>query len=206
MKRRTFSHKPGFTLVEMIIIISVIAILSTISIIAYQYIRQDAYDAKAKTALQQIETAFKSYITAGNKVPMRYYSPYGFYTDPGGGSTEQGIPINNGGGIGKALVNAGFLSSNLLDSLKNGPQKNTALKNSIAFAQCGKNKAFFYIEVYRKGMTQAELWNKVHSLECERKTKDDWYAEHGLSPSLSMAATGTVNGPARYILAEIDFT
>ena len=55
-------------------------------------------------------------------------------------------------------------------------------------------------------MTQAELWNKVHSLECERKTKDDWYAEHGLSPSLSTVTTGTVNGPARYILAEIDLT
>ena len=155
MKRSTFSHKPGFTLVEMIIIISVIAILSTISIIAYQYIRQDAYDAKAKTALQQVETGFKSYITAGNKVPMRYYSPYGFYADPGGGSIEQGIPVNHGGGIGRALVNAGFLSSNLLDSLKN---------------------------------------------------KDDWYAEHGLSPSLSTVTTGTVNGPARYILAEIDLT
>lgn len=206
MKRSTFSHKPGFTLIEVIIIISTIAILSAISVVAYQYVRQDAYDAKAKTALQQVETGFKAYITAGNKVPMRYYREYGFYNDPGGGSIEEGIPVYHGGGIGRTLVNAGFLSSNLLDSLKNGPQKNTALKNGIAFAQCGKNKAFFYIEVYRKGMTQAELWDKVHSLECEQKNKSNWLAEHGITPSFSAVMTGTSHGPARYILAEIDLT
>ena len=185
MKRSTFSHKPGFTLVEMIIIISVIAILSAIGIVSYQHVRQNAYDAKAKNALQQVETAFKAYITAGNKIPMRYYHPLNVYN---------------------ALNKAGFLSGNITDDLKNGPKKDTDLKNNIGFRQCGKDKVFFYIEIYGKGIEQREFSKKMEDLHCQQKTDEAWLAEHGISRYAGGWGSGNFRIQPNYLVAEIDLT
>ena len=206
MKRRTISHKPGFTLVEMIIIISVIAILSAIGIVSYQHVRQNAYDAKAKNTLQQVETAFKAYITAGNKIPMRYYHPLKFYNDPGGGWMDLGVSVFHGGGIGNALNKAGFLSGNITDDLKNGPKKDTDLKNNIGFRQCGKDKVFFYIEIYGKGIEQREFSKKMEDLHCQQKTDEAWLAEHGINRYAGGWGSGNFRVQTNYLVAEIDLT
>ena len=194
----------GFTIVEIIIAICIIGIISVISVVSYHKLRENAYDAAAKETLHQVETAFKAYVAGGNKVPMRYYSG-GFYNSPGGGWYDQGVKVDNGGGIGLAMHKANYLPNDLLNPLKNGPKKNPYLKNNIAFETCGKNKVFFYIEVYNSGITERELRDRKHALHCHDKTEADWRAEHELPFIGDMWGDGLLVSEPRYIVAEIDF-
>lgn len=193
----------GFTIVEIIIAICIIGIISVISVVSYHKLRENAYDAAAKETLHQVETAFKAYVAGGNKVPMRYYSG-GFYNSPGGGWYDQGVKVDNGGGIGLAMHKANYLPNDLLNPLKNGPEKDPY--SNIAFITCGKNKVFFYIEVYNSGITQRELKDRIRPLDCLSKTYRDWRAEHGLPfPGFEAHTDTSLRSEPRYIVAEIDF-
>ena len=194
----------GFTLVEIIIAICIIGIISVISVVSYHKLRENAYDAAAKETLHQVETAFKAYVAGGNKVPMRYYSG-GFYDSPGGGHTDLGVKVFNGGGIGRAMHQANYLPDNLLNTLKNGPTKDTSLKNNIGYIECGKNKVFFYIEVYNDGIEQKQMRKKMDDLKCIQKTDLDWQAEHGVTRYAGGWGSGDLAVQPRYIVAEIDF-
>lgn len=196
----------GFTIVEIIIAICIIGIISVISVVSYHKLRENAYDAVAKETLHQVETAFKAYVAGGNKIPMKYYEYNGFYDSPAERREEQGVKVYNGGGIGLAMHKANYLPNDLLNPLKNGPKKDPYLKNNIAFMTCGKNKVFFYIEVYNGGITQRELKDRIHPLDCMRKTYLAWLAEHGLPyPGGDAFADMSLPGDPRYIVAEIDF-
>jgi prepilin-type N-terminal cleavage/methylation domain-containing protein len=59
---RTFAvQKAGFTIVELLIVIVVIAVLATISVVAYSGIQARANDARMVSAVTQIEKALKLY-------------------------------------------------------------------------------------------------------------------------------------------------
>ena len=195
----------GFTIVEIIMAICIIGIISAISVVSYHKLRENAYDTVAKETLHQVETAFKAYVAGGNKIPMKHYTFYGFYDSPGGGWNEDGIKTYSSGGIGLAMHKANYLPNDLLNPLKNGPKKDPYLKNNIGFATCGKNKAFFYIEVYNGGITQRELNDRVFTQDCSSKTHSDWLAEHRLPFRGHLWTTGLLRSKPRYIVAEIDF-
>lgn len=201
----TMKNINGFTLVELIIGICVIGILTGIATISYSKFRENAYDAAAKETLHQVETAFKSYVAGGNKVPLRNYKPLGFYDSPGGGYTDSGVRVFDGGGIGRAMHQANYLPDNLLNTLKNGPTKDTSLKNNIGYRECGKNKVFFYIEVYNDGIEQKQMRKKMDDLRCSEKTYLDWQAEHGITSYAGGWGSGDLTTQPRYIVAEIDF-
>ena len=195
----------GFTIVEIIIAICIIGIISAISVVSYHKLRENAYDAVAKETLHQVETAFKAYVAGGNKIPLKYYKSLGFYDSPGGGYTDLGVKVLNGGGIGRAMHQANYLPDNLLNTLKNGPTKDTSLKNNIGYIECGKNKVFFYIEVYNDGIEQKQMRKKMDDLKCIQKTDLDWQAEHGVTRYAGGWASGDLAVQPRYIVAEIDF-
>lgn len=195
----------GFTIVEIIMAICVIGIVSVISAVSYSKLRENAYDATAKETLHQVETAFKAYVAGGNKVPLRHYKSTRFYDSPGGGWDDLGVKAYSGGGIGLAMHKANYLPNDLLNSLKNGPKKDTDLKNNIGYKECGKNKVFFYIEVYSGGIEQRELRNKMDALNCTQKTDNDWLAEHGLVRHAGGWGGGDFRIQPHYLVAEIDF-
>ena len=191
----------GFTIVEIIIAICIIGIISVISVVSYHKLRENAYDAVAKETLHQVETAFKAYVAGGNKIPMKHYEYNGFYDSPGGERTEEGVKVYSGGGIGLAMHKANYLPNDLLNPLKNRP----SLYNNIYFETCGKNKVFFYIEVYNGGITERELKNRKRALNCYGRTEMAWLAEHGL-PFIGYVSADMVSPRnPRYIVAEIDF-
>lgn len=194
----------GFTIVEIIMAICIIGIISAISVVSYHKLRENAYDAVAKETLHQVETAFKAYVAGGNKVPMKHYEYNGFYDSPGGGWNEDGVKVYSGGGIGLAMHKANYLPNDLLNPLKNGPKKDPYLKNNIGFLTCGKNKVFFYIEVYNGGIAEHERKDRV-SQDCSYKTHLDWLAEHRLPFRGHLWTTGLLRTKPRYIVAEIDF-
>ncbi|OYW42898.1 hypothetical protein B7Z28_01170 [Candidatus Saccharibacteria bacterium 32-45-3] len=58
---KTRSFTPAFTIVELLIVVVVIAILASITIIAYNGVRQQAEDASIKSELQQLGKRVMSY-------------------------------------------------------------------------------------------------------------------------------------------------
>lgn len=61
--------KSGFTIVELLIVIVVIAILATISIVAYNGIQQRASNTKTISAVSQVVKSISSYIATNDSYP-----------------------------------------------------------------------------------------------------------------------------------------
>jgi len=68
MKKLTAKHA-GFTLVELLIVIVVIAILAAITIVAYNGIQQRAYNTRIVQGVAQYETALESYKAINGEYP-----------------------------------------------------------------------------------------------------------------------------------------
>lgn len=64
------ANKRGFTIVELIIIITVIGILASIGIISYSGYRQRAAKAAADSTVQQTKLKLGEYFTDNNKYPV----------------------------------------------------------------------------------------------------------------------------------------
>lgn len=68
--------KSGFTIVELLIVIVVIAILAAISVVAYNGIQSRANDSRIKTAADQVEKAMRLYLADNSTFPtgLGWYS------------------------------------------------------------------------------------------------------------------------------------
>ncbi len=194
----------GFTIVELLVAIVVIAILAMIGFLSYNGIRQRAYDAKVDATLNQISKAVKSYTVKGNKIRQKYYAIQDFYANPGGGWASEGVTVHAGGGLGTELANRGFLSDNLQNGLKGGPKLDLGLKNRIKTINCGEDKLFVIIESY-SGVKESELNTKLNNLQCAWKTEVAWRKENGLpAPSGWGTASGHYTVQPSYKYVEID--
>ncbi len=70
-KKRTASWR-GFTLVELIVVITILAILATIGFLALSGYSQDAKDSAIKANVRSVQTAISSESALTNNSP-RYY-------------------------------------------------------------------------------------------------------------------------------------
>lgn len=95
----------GFTIVELLIVIVVIAILAAISIVAYTGIQQRARDAERLSDAQMIDKAIKS-----------YYAVHGEYP-PGGRSGGFERSTDTSEMFLEHLINSGFLPDSPLDPI-----------------------------------------------------------------------------------------
>ena len=64
-----FTQKDGFTLVEVMIVVAIIALLATIAMPNLLRARVNAHDSMAQTALKAISTAMETYISTENRYP-----------------------------------------------------------------------------------------------------------------------------------------
>jgi len=69
MKRQN-KHQYGFTIVELLIVIVVIAILAAISIVAYNGVQQRGRDSQRKADLQAISKAVELFYVDNGRYPM----------------------------------------------------------------------------------------------------------------------------------------
>lgn len=76
--RLTKISKPclGFTLIEMIVVISIIAVLSAISFVSYSGVQRGARDTKRQSDLKVIQSALEQY-----RADQTYYPVATFVTD-----------------------------------------------------------------------------------------------------------------------------
>lgn len=70
MKKRRAPKQKGFTIVELLIVVVVIAILAAISLVAYTNIQQRARDSQRKADLKTISTAVNLYYADNGNYPM----------------------------------------------------------------------------------------------------------------------------------------
>ncbi len=59
----------GFTLVELMIVITVIAILATIAVVSFSRVQKQARDTKRKGDVRALATALQAYFTERNTYP-----------------------------------------------------------------------------------------------------------------------------------------
>lgn len=57
----TYQRQPGFTIVELLIVIVVIGILAAITIVAYNGVQKRAFDTRRKSDIASIQKALTQY-------------------------------------------------------------------------------------------------------------------------------------------------
>lgn len=62
-------NKKGFTLIELLVVVAIIALLSTLAIVALGSAREKARDAKRLSDIKQVQTALELYYTDQNGYP-----------------------------------------------------------------------------------------------------------------------------------------
>jgi len=65
---KSYSHK-GFTLVEMLVVVSIIAILSSVFLVGLSGFRKSAYDARRLSDLQKVQTYLEMYFNKHQSYP-----------------------------------------------------------------------------------------------------------------------------------------
>ena len=72
MAKRSSRFLAGFTLVELIVVVTILAILATVGFLALSGYSQDAKDSAAKANVRSLQTAISSEAAITNNSP-RYY-------------------------------------------------------------------------------------------------------------------------------------
>lgn len=74
------SRNKGFTIVELLIVVVIVAILADITVVAYNGIRDRAYNSSVSTSLSTLKKAIELYKVEKNVYPPA--GPSGFGTTP----------------------------------------------------------------------------------------------------------------------------
>jgi len=124
-------YKPGFTLLELLIVIAIIGILTAMGTVSYSTAQKRARDSKRQSDLKAIQNAFEQYYSKNNgSYPSSCsvsaeYLPGGMPTDPKTGASYSGgcsasgycfcttIPLESGGGnaTGRSGTTCNFSTS-----------------------------------------------------------------------------------------------
>jgi len=62
--------RKGFTLIELLVVIGIIALLSTLAVVALNNARQKARDAKRVADIKQVQTALELHFQENNEYPL----------------------------------------------------------------------------------------------------------------------------------------
>lgn len=63
------TNKKGFTIIELLIVIVIIAILATIGVVAYGQVQKNARDSKRKSDISSLHTGIEAYSVTAQQYP-----------------------------------------------------------------------------------------------------------------------------------------
>lgn len=166
LKQKNYSQTAGFTIVELLIVIVVIAILATISVVAYTGIQSRANDSIIRDAAIKIESAVRRFnIETGNQ--------------PLSGSGSTAVVSNNtcpgssaaAGWAGRTtsyfcslddlLSAGGYLPSTFFSSLPKNPTYSAVYNRTFMFYQCGATANNKYVLYYYLANPTADDGNRM---------------------------------------------
>ncbi len=190
-------NKKGFTLIELMVTITVVAVLSTIGIALYSQGQKFARDARRKSDLKQIETALNLYYEDTKHYPCEA----NFQLSSSTNKFWITDIASTGAGCGKNNANA-LLDTNYIGVLPSDPLKDngTGDPRSAAYrgyayssaSDCGKIPGSYYILV-----TQLENGSDGDSIG---KKDFTWCNGNKLYATYGTGAGGSW-APTTYILA-----
>jgi prepilin-type N-terminal cleavage/methylation domain-containing protein len=114
----------GFTIVELLIVIVVIAILAAITITAFNGIQQRTRDSKRVSDMNSIKKSLELYKLQNGRYPLVSYSGLG---SQGGWETSA---MESPGQFLAELANFGFSSGTPVDPVNDGTDSSTSLARS----------------------------------------------------------------------------
>ena len=180
VKKSRSLHR-GFTIVELLIVVVVIAILAAITIVAYNGIRARANDSRMRTAASDVEKAMHRFSLANEK-PL--YSGYGTT----GSVADLSCPgVSAAGGFAGSvtysctledlLVAAKLLPAGYITGLPANPHYSTSSggRLSMMLYQCGTNKyALYWTLANPSSGDTASITNTLSECSNAVSIRDTW--------------------------------
>jgi len=150
---QTFKRRSGFTIVELLIVIVVIAILAAITIVAYNGIQKRAQDSRRANDIASIRKALELYradtgtypatnATTAANLPAGFVGPYGSVTPYAFSLATDGTWL-------KGLTDAKTINSALKDPIND--TVNYYLYVSVPAGQAGCPGPFYILQVSSPG-------------------------------------------------------
>ena len=87
-----YKIKKGFTLIEILVVVSIIGILTTVTVVSLNYAKKKATDIKSVTELDQLKKAIELYRTDKGKYPGGENKDYNFFATDSSVNTGLGCP------------------------------------------------------------------------------------------------------------------
>ena len=130
------NRKKGFTIIELLVVISIIGLLSTISVVSLNGARIKSRDAKRVSDISQLKTAIEL-----------YFNDQGYYP-------AEGVPVSLGTGTKLVLCDVGFVAS-----------ASSCNSNKIYMGKVPRNPGPNGMEYTYTSITSSENYNLAYSLE-----------------------------------------
>lgn len=156
---KTKNLKRGFSLVELMIVVAVMAILATVGFFAYNNFQKTARDSKRKADLKAVSTAVQAYYSESGKYPVPSGATADSHeaaNDVSNGSYLTGVLAKYGGKVPLAPDVTGVTGEN--KEYQYAYDYTDATDNGKTFALCAQ------LETLPAGSTTAQMW-KISSAD-----------------------------------------
>ena len=139
--RQDLAKRSGFTIIELLIVIVVIGILTTLTVVAYGGIQARTRDTIVKNAAKQLGTQLQRFSADTGKTPLQTGGGYN-----GGGSgyvSVLNVNANYPVAIETVLVDGGYLPNGFTAGLPKNTQYNNS-SGTLMLYDCGSKYVVYY--------------------------------------------------------------